>query len=305
MFRRLTFATSFAVALGVMVPGSCARAETRQAESSDASARTCTMILAPLRDELQMQADSTATRDVPSALGAGSALYDFPDEARTDMRPSALRLAMTALDLRAESQAIEGFTAFRAPAVTLAEIPSGGRVLVSLFDGQRPDAGLLALPQFYAGIVRSGGDRAGRRMALRYETIFDAPGGFDGLDVRLAPHAGVSLGENGSATEAGATVRLGRYLGEGLGDNRPAWWFFAGVDRQALMIDPDAGLNLRDALVFEPHAMMGDAQAGMAARFGGANVSIAYVRRETRYAMPAETWETIEGFAAVSVTVRR
>jgi len=301
MFRRLTFATSFAVALGAMAPGLCVCAETRQAESSDVSA----LILAPLRDELQLQADLTATRDVPSALGAGSAFHDFPGEARADMRPAALRLALTALDLRAESRAIEGFTAFRAPAVTLAKTPSGGRFSVSRFDVQKPDVGLPALPQSHAGIVSSGGDRASRRMALRYETIFDAPGGFDGLDVRLAPHAGVSFGENGSATEAGATVRLGRYLGEGFGDNRPAWWFFAGVDRQALMIDPDAGLNLRDALVFEPHAMMGDAQAGMAARLGGANVSIAYVRRETRYAMPAESWETIEGFAAVSVTVRR
>ncbi len=142
-------------------------------------------------------------------------------------------------------------------------------------------------------------------MTLRYETTFDSRGGLDGLDVGLAPRAGVSIGQNGPAAEAGATVRLGQYLDEGFGEDRPAWWLFAGADQQAVMYDPGAGFNMRNAFAMGPYATVGDAQVGIAARFGGADISFAYIQRETRYALPTESWETSEGFAAFSLTLRR
>jgi hypothetical protein len=179
---------------------------------------------------------------------------------------------------------------------------------VSLFDGRAPDAALSALSESYADIAGSDLDpsgRSSRRMTLRYENAFDARGGLDGLDVGVAPRAGVSIGQDGPAAEAGATVRLGQYLDEGFGADRPAWWFFAGADQQALMYDPGAGFNMRNALAMGPYATVGDAQAGVAARFGGADLSFAYIQRETRYALPNESWETSEGFAAFSLTLRR
>ena len=132
----------------------------------------------------------------------------------------------------------------------------------------------------------------------------NAPGGSDGLDIGLSPRAGVSIGEDGPAAAAGATVRLGQYLDE-FEDGRPSWWFFAGADRQAVLYDPGQGFDMRDALAMEPYAMVGDAQAGVAMRLRGADVSLAYIHRETRYALPQQSWETNEGFAAFSLTWRR
>ena len=141
-------------------------------------------------------------------------------------------------------------------------------------------------------------------MAVRYESSFAAPGNAEGLDVGLSPRAGVSLADNGAAAaEAGATVRLGRFVDADF--DRPAWWFFAGADRQAVMYDPHQGFDVRDALAMEPYAIVGDAQAGVAMRMGGADLSVAYVHRETEYALPQQSWETSEGFAAFSLTWRR
>jgi len=298
------------LAFGGVALGPCERAKASQSFSTHSTAETRAMILGPIQDELAIKARQTARWDLDhtAALGASSTFHDFIGDVYGDVRPEASRLAATALSLQAEPQTIEGFVAFQAPGATLMETPTGGRLSVSLFDGRTPDAGLLVLSQSYADIAGSQIDPAGRqaqRMSLRYETAFDAPGGFDGLDVGLAPRAGLSIGEDGPAAEAGATVRLGQYLGEGFGEDRPAWWFFAGADQQALMINPGAGLDVRNAFAFEPYATVGDAQAGVAARLGGANFSIAYIQRETRYAMPTESWKTSEGFAAISLTLKR
>ncbi|HBU62718.1 MAG TPA: hypothetical protein DIV98_05800 [Oceanicaulis sp.] len=287
--------------------GPCERA---QAQQGQASQETRAMILGPLQAELApaRPAPDRSNFAPAQALGRSPGYIEFIGSDSTTALPDAARLAGVALSVRADSAAMEGFSAFYQAGATLVQTPSGGRISVSLFDGRAPDAALSALSDSYADIAGSDLDPAGRsnrRMTLRYENAFDSPGGPEGLDVGVSPRAGLSIGQDGPAAEAGATVRLGQYLDEGFGEERPAWWFFAGADQQALMYDPGAGFDMRNALAMGPYATVGDAQAGIAARFGGADISFAYIQRETRYALPNESWETSEGFAAFSLTLRR
>ena len=297
----------FAAACLTCIAGPCERASAQQGQASQ---ETRAMILGPLQAELTpaRAASQRTDFDLTYGLGRSPSYSEFIGSDSASSLPDAARLAGVALSVRADSAAMEGFSAFYQAGTTLVETPSGGRISVSLFDGRAPDAALSALSDSYAEIAGSDLDPAGRsarRMTLRYENAFDSRGGPDGLDVGLAPRAGVSIGQNGPAAEAGATVRLGQYLDEGFGEDRPAWWFFAGADQQALMYDPGAGFDMRNALAMGPYATVGDAQAGIAARFGGADISFAYIQRETRYALPNESWETSEGFAAFSLTLRR
>lgn len=280
------------------------------AQQTQASQEMRAMIMGPLQDELAhpRPRHDGADYSASQTLGWSPSYTDFIGSDSQSARPDAARLAGVALSVRSDSAAMEGFSALYQAGTTLMETPQGGRISVSLFDGRAPDAALSALSESYADIAGSTIDPAGRsasRMTLRYENAFDARGGLDGLDFGVAPRAGVSIGQDGPAAEAGATVRLGQYLDEGFGADRPAWWFFAGADQQALMYDPGAGFNMRNALAMGPYATVGDAQAGVAARFGGADLSFAYIQRETRYALPNESWETSEGFAAFSLTLRR
>jgi len=299
----------FAAACLTSLVGPCERAVAQQGQASQ---ETRAMILGPLQAELAPRRTGLARypyADV-QALGRSPSYIEFigSDSESGSSLPDAARLAGVALSVRSDSAAMEGFSAFYQAGATLVQTPSGGRLSVSLFDGRAPDAALSALSDSYAEIAGSDLDPAGRsarRMTLRYENAFDSRGGPDGLDVGVAPRAGLSIGQNGPAAEAGATVRLGQYLDEGFGEDRPAWWFFAGADQQALMYDPGAGFDMRNALAMGPYATVGDAQAGVAARFGGADISFAYIQRETRYALPNESWETSEGFAAFSLTLRR
>jgi len=117
-----------------------------------------------------------------------------------------------------------------------AELPRlaalAGRLSVALFDAAAPNAARLGFDPEYAAAAGAAlnveRDRP-RRMAVRYETSFDTRGA-DGVDYGLAPRAGVSMTGDGAAVETGATVRLGRYIDTEF--DRPAWWFFAGADRQ-------------------------------------------------------------------------
>ncbi|WP_440959014.1 lipid A-modifier LpxR family protein [Oceanicaulis sp. LC35] len=300
-------AALFAAAGVVVLFGPCERSIAQQ---NQASQETRAMILGPLQAELPSNRIVSTRSDFTASqvLGRSPSYIDFIGSDSASSLPDAARLAGVALSVRSDSAAMEGFSAFYQAGATLVETPSGGRISVSLFDGRAPDAALSALSDSYADIAGSTLDPAGRsarRMTLRYENAFDSHGGPDGLDVSVAPRAGVSIGQNGPAAEAGATVRLGQYLDEGFGEDRPAWWFFAGADQQALMYDPGAGFDMRNALAMGPYATVGDAQAGIAARFGGADISFAYIQRETRYALPNESWETSEGFAAFSLTLRR
>jgi len=310
--NRQTFVTGVVVTGAALIcayTGPCDKAIALNLQTSgfEATPETQALILGPLQAE--MNALSAAGMMDASVPELGETQFNrYIQDVYGDLRPAASRLAGAALSSGAESFAIEGFMALQAPTATLVESEAGGRLSVSFNDGRAPNAGLMALSSAYADIAGSDVDPAGpsdRRMTLRFETGFDSPGGVDGLDVGVSPHAGVSFGDLGPAAQAGATVRLGQYLGDGFGEARPAWWVFAGADSQALMINPAAGLNMRDAMAFEPYATVGDAQAGIAARFAGANISLAYIQRETRYALPTESWKTSEGFTALSLTLRR
>ena len=85
---------------------------------------------------------------------------------------------------------------------------------------------------------------------------------------------------------------------------RPSWYVFAGAERSALLYDPSAGFNMRDAMSLQPYAVVGDAQAGVAMRFGSADLSLAYVRREREFTAGTEDFDAHEDFAAVSISRR-
>ncbi|MEO1039872.1 MAG: lipid A-modifier LpxR family protein [Pseudomonadota bacterium] len=226
----------------------------------------------------------------------------------------ASRFARSVIDARASApaqsgQGMESLAAFSGRSAVLAErADGGGQLLVAVYDSSDTEGVVNAFQSDYVeagGLVLAGERPDQRAMALRYEARLDSPGGFDGLDIGLSPRAGVSFSDTSAAAEAGATLRLGQYLGEYDGSSRPAWWFFAGADRQALLFDPSDGFDLREAFTMEPYAVVGDAQAGVAVRMGAADISLAYIHRETVYSLPNDSWETSEGFAAFTLSFQR
>lgn len=291
---------------GLLAGGSALAAADPAAEA--ASAQTRSMILGPLYEEFS--ADVARQPGARLAAGPRAAQARFSPSAGASgdgwsPRPAAARFAGAALTARADSVTRDGLSAFAGEEAVLAATPSGGRVSLAMFDTANPNAAVLGFDPDYAasaGLALNREHAFDQRMAVRYETSFDARGA-DGMDYGLAPRAGVSVTQDGAALETGATVRLGRYIDTDF--DRPAWWFFAGADRQAVMYDPGQGFDVRGAVAMEPYAIVGDAQAGVAMRMGGADVSLAYIHRETEFAMPNESWETREGFAAFSLTWRR
>lgn len=268
------------------------------------------MILGPLEAELTASGIDGAGFVVPRLRAPTYSLKYEPrlpaTAPREAARPSASLFAGSLLTARSSDLVTrDGLAAFSAQPAVLAYTPSGGAFTVSVSDSANPSAARLGYDPLYAEsagrAINPGLVEGNRRMALGYEGSFNAPGGSDGLDFGVSPRAGVSIGEDGPAARAGATVRLGQYL-DAFETDRPAWWLFAGADRQAVMYDPGQGFDVRDALAMQPYAMVGDAQAGVAVRVGSADVSLAYVHRETRYSMPQQGWETSEGFAAFSLT---
>lgn len=219
-------------------------------------------------------------------------------------RPAAARFAGAALGALSDTVSRDELAAFNTQETTLAFAPVGGRLSVSIFDGQTPPMAMLAFNLDYAEAGQRalmGEEERAQRMALRYENTFDAAS-ISGLDIGLAPRAGLAFGQAGAAAEAGLTARLGQYLNPN--DEQPSWWLFAGADQQAVLYDPGQGFDVRDALVMQPYAIVGDAQAGLAMRVKGADFSFAYVHRETKYTMPHRSWDANEGFAAFSLTWR-
>lgn len=196
--------------------------------------------------------------------------------------------------------------ALDSPSAFLTDAP-GGRVSISVYDAASDNSLFQLLSPRYVeagGLSLTGTLRPQEQnFAVLYESGFDAPGSADGLDFGVVQRTAVSLGSDGPAYETGASVRLGQYLTRS--DSEPAWWFFAGADRQALMYDPSQGFNMRDAVAMESYALVGDAQAGVAVKAFGADLSLAYIHRETTFSLPTHSWDTNEGFAAFSLTIRR
>jgi hypothetical protein len=292
----------------VLAVGVCGPASARQAQADDGVAPDIrAMIMGPLQAEFAVSGASFAPRSAAYALRYQPGESAFGPVVSS--RPAASRIASSLLTARASDAVTrDGLSAFSAAATAIAYTGEGAGFTLSLVDGESPSSARLAFDPDYAEAYGQALSPAlserHRRMAVTYEGSFDSPGGADGLDLGLSPRAGVSIGDDGPAARAGATVRLGQYLSEFESD-RPAWWFFAGADRQAVLYDPGQGFDVRGALAMQPYAMIGDAQAGVAVRVRGVDLSVAYVHRETRYALPQQDWETTEGFAAFSLTLKR
>lgn len=281
--------------------GLCLAAPASGAQAQEVtSGSTRAIILAPLMEEL-------AASPLPSMRLS----MDRDQPSRDDMydrtRGAAWGIAVSGLSASDARQLRQSFGAFHAPETVIARTASGGQVRVAVFDAEQPDwvTAALAPTSLDMPAWRFSSDRTrGRSVALRYEGQFDSPGGDGELDMGLQPRAGVSVGDAGSATEFGATLRVGQYVGADESGNG-GWWFFAGADRQALVYRPGDGRNLRDTFTLQPYAMVGDQQAGLAMRVQGLDLSLAYVRRETSWSLPTHSWDTSEDFAAFSLTWRR
>lgn len=290
--RRLASAGPVAAIIALLAGPALAQSELPAIEPDN-------LIIAPLLEE-------TADAPLPSIgfmWAEGEEGWRIGDSTAGD----ASFIARNVLTSRAPITVRRSLGVFSAPQAVIARTASGGYVTVSVLDSERPNAITAALTpegiDMPAWAFSAQRDRH-RSVALRYEGRFDSYGGVDGLDVGIRPRAGLAMGDQGSATEFGATIRLGQYL-DSSDDARSGWWFFAGADRQAVIIEPGQRFDLRSALTLQPYAMVGDAQAGLAMRLYGADLSLAYVRRETSWSMPAQSWDTAEDFAAFSLTFRR
>ena len=221
------------------------------------------------------------------------------------LSPSAARVALTALSLSDTSMGGTAMAALTAQPGAEIDLGQAGRLQVSIIDDDSGDRAFqLFDPQSdpYSPVVL---DTAGRdaMMAVNYERPFVTAGEGEGLDVSITPRAGVSVGPDGSAAGAGAEVRIGRYLSKPL-DQKPAWFVFAGADRRAVLYDPAQGMDFQDAMYLTHREVIGDAQAGIAMRFGDADLSLAFVHREYRHVAGVTSFDETENFGAVSVNWR-
>lgn len=302
-----TARTSCAQQGGRPVSGSAALAALCLLATGAASAQTDysivqtpDIIIGPLLEELS----SAPTPSIRFAQLEGEEGWRVSEVSLT---PDAAFIARNALASMAPGDVRLGLGVFSAPQAVIGRTANGGYLTVSVLDNEQPSwitAALTPEGVDMPAFLFSADRERSRSVALRYEGRFDSFGGADGLDVGLIPRAGLSVGDRGSATELGATVRLGQYLDQGE-DARTGWWFFAGADRQAVIYEPGQRIDLRSMLTLQPYAMVGDAQAGVAMRLYGADLSFAYVRRETNWSMPTQSWEEVEDFAAFSLTIRR
>ena len=117
------------------------------------------------------------------------------------------------------------------------------------------------------------------------------------LDLDITPHAGFGFGASGGSAEAGATLRLGADLEDGLGrlvqdgdrfGERPRWYLFAAANKRAVGYNVTSGPNgwSRSGMSTDEGAFIGDAQAGVAWRKGDLQASFGYVQREIKARAP-------------------
>jgi len=195
-------------------------------------------------------------------------------------------------------------TAFAGYSASVSRLDDASWIEVRVFDPNmqtRTDRLFDSESQIDSAIVRPIRETQSS-IAVNYITRFDSPGGTDGLDLTFEPRAGLSFGPDGSGAGAGAEVRIGRYLQNDA--ERPAWYFFAGAERHALLYDPGQGFDMQGAMTLEPYAVVGDAQAGVAMRLGDNDLSFAYVRRERSARIGIDDYDAADDFAAFSLSRR-
>jgi hypothetical protein len=285
-------------AAGLLAVIGCASASSAAQSAND---ETRAVIIGPLLEEMNAAPGPGLSFASRTDFAASDDFTAFSDSASGES--GAVSFARSGLLTRLSPDQRDSLAAFDGRRAVVATTPSGGQFSVSLHDGAAPDRLLAFQSPDYSQAVLGREQQRPRNMAVRYQGRVDSPGG-SGLDVGVMPRAGLGMGAQGPALEAGATLKVGRYLRDDYG-SKPSWWVFAGADRQALLYNPREGANLHSAVAFSPYAMVGDAQAGIAMRMGPADLSVAYVRRETEFSLPAQSWETVEDFAAFTLTMRR
>lgn len=170
-------------------------------------------------------------------------------------------------------------------------------------DGQNTDAAQLARLNTYLGHQNFGHEQG---LAVDYQRNFVAVSALGGLDIGITPRASMAIGPEGSATRLGALVSIGQNLHEPR-NSQSNWYVFAGGGAEALTYEPGGNGSFGDGLRLEEKVLVGDAQAGVALRVGRANLSLAYVRRETDvYSRVRQlNSEDVENYAALTFTLGR
>ncbi|MBO6796174.1 lipid A-modifier LpxR family protein [Maricaulis sp.] len=237
-----------------------------------------------------------------------SALIQANLAAEGEIRPlsaSAANIARTALSLDADIAGQNAFAASTLPHATTIDLGPAGELSVAVLDDDTGDVAfdLLAITADNRSPLVFEPERDETTVALAYQRSFDSYGGSDELDVSIIPRAGVSLGNDGTAAGAGAELRVGQHLGNSL-QGEPRWYMFAGADRRALLYNPSEGANFDSAMALTRREVIGDAQAGVAVRFGDADLSVAYVRREYQHVAGVTAFEESEEFGAVTLNWR-
>lgn len=248
---------------------------------------------------------------VVPAAAAQSAEWNAREAVRNSfLQDQPASLSQPATDVAISAMSVSSglspaLTALGGTSVASTPLGTAGAIEVRVYD---PHEASIANLMFSAdaiadrALLHHRGDAASS-LSVGYVAAYDAAGGEGALDFGIRPRAAFSFGPDGTAAGAGAEVRLGQYLG-GATDQRPSWYVFAGAERSALLYDPRAGFNMRDAMSLQPYAVVGDAQAGVAMSFGSADLSLAYVRREREYTLGTDGYDAHEDFAAVSVSRR-
>ena len=125
--------------------------------------------------------------------------------------------------------------------------------------------------------------------------------GKTGLGLALTPRANVKFDDESSSALVGALVKVGDNLKNGDGVDSNTWYFFAGADAQAVTYEPGNARRIYSGeFQLQDRIIVGDAQAGLAYRLGEADLSLTYLRRESR----AEDYKYKEDAAALSLTWR-
>lgn len=126
-----------------------------------------------------------------------------------------------------------------------------------------------------------------------------------GLDIGFTQRASLQSDAFGERTTRGAEVRIGRRLRGLVAEfeqptwDRPAWYFFAASDGQALTWTPNSGSSR--PLRVQDRVTVGDIQAGLSIQASGLQASLTYLQREVSNAQRSDT----QRFAGVSLTLRR
>lgn len=130
------------------------------------------------------------------------------------------------------------------------------------------------------------------------------------LDFGISQRARLEDGDQGRIIGRGAEVRVGQGLADLVGassidPSRPAWYFFAASDGQALTWAPG---TLEGLAYQQQRVTVGDLQAGFSYELHGVQTSFSYLQREvsnsTRGAGAQSRSET-ESFVGATITVRR